>query len=116
MNTVILSGRVGADSELKTTRNGKPYTQFSVAVNRKSPTGDVSASWFDVTWFSDHARILSKGDYVVVYGSLTQETWTDKSGQKRYAVKVIANQVVVAGKTLASDAPPQSSFEDDVSW
>lgn len=116
MNTVILSGRVGGDSELKYTKTNKAFTQFSIAVNRKTPTGDTVASWFDVTWFSDYAKALQKGDYVVVYGSLTQEKWQAKDGTNRYAVKVIANQVVVAQKSVANDTMPATALEDDVSW
>jgi len=53
--------------------------------------------FFNVTaWYKlaeNCAESLSKGDRVLVSGRLSQDSWESKEGQKRSAVKIIANVI-----------------------
>lgn len=45
-NLVVLTGRLTADPELKTTPNGYSVTTFSIAVNRRYRAGEESQADF----------------------------------------------------------------------
>jgi len=65
-------------------------------------------SFFDVTAFgklADANARLSKGECILVTGELKQERW-EKDGQKRSAVKIIANGIF-ADNSRDEDATSQ---------
>ena len=101
-NMITLCGNITRDPELRFTPGGNAVTSFSIAVNR-SVRDKKTSEWVDevdffnvVAWFrlaENCAESLSKGDRVLVSGRLSQRSWEDKEGNKRYAVEVIANNV-----------------------
>jgi single-strand DNA-binding protein len=98
-NKVILGGRLTADPELKTTQTGVSVTSFDVAINRKYSGQNQQqitdfitvVAWRQTAEFV--ARYFRKGSSICVVGSLQTRTWTDQSGQKRYATEVVADEV-----------------------
>lgn len=107
INKCVLTGRLGADPELKQTINGKAVCNFRVAVTRPKAKGaeTAEADWFEiVTWDGIaelSARHLSKGQKITVIGCLRTRTWTDTKGGKHREVELHAEQVVFMSK------PPQ---------
>lgn len=98
LNKVILGGRLTADPELKMTPNGVPVVSFSIAVNRRFQTGgQQQTDFFNVTAWRATAEFVSryfhKGSSICVIGSIQNRSWTDQSGQKRYATDIIADEV-----------------------
>ena len=98
LNKVILGGRLTADPELKQTPNGVLVVSFSIAVNRRFQTGgQQQTDFFNVTAWRATAEFVSryfrKGSSICVLGSIQNRTWTDQSGQKRYATDIIADEV-----------------------
>ena len=97
-NTVTIIGNMTRDPELRYTASGVPVTEFGVAWNTKDKQGNESVSFFDVTcWreLAEHvAESLGKGNRVIVYGRLDQNTWETKDGDKRSKVRVMAEDVV----------------------
>jgi len=99
MNTVAITGRLGADPEMKYTPAGLAITKFSLAVNRqkRNDEGEQETDWFDVTCFGGAAetagQYLDKGALVGVEGRLQQERWETPEGDKRARVVIIANRV-----------------------
>ena len=100
-NTTIL-GNLTRDPELRFTPNGTPVASFGIAVNRNIKNKDsgeweTQVSFFNVTaWYKlaeNCAESLNKGDRILVSGRLSQDSWEDKEGQKRSAVKVIADVI-----------------------
>ena len=88
-NLVVVEGRLTRDAEIKYSKSGKPYTNFTVASNYW--TGKEEATNFiDILSF-DELR-FSKGDKVRVTGVLRQDTW-EKEGQKMSKIKIIAEKV-----------------------
>jgi single-strand DNA-binding protein len=94
MNSVIVTGRLTSDPELRFTAGGKAVATFSVAVNHR---GSDEADFFDcVAWeklgevVADH---LAKGRRVLVNGYLKQSRWTTPEGDNRQKVQVVATQV-----------------------
>jgi len=104
-------GNITADPELKFLNNGAPKAEFSVAVSHywTDASGETQekTSFFDVVAWrylaEDVARVLQKGVRVVVTGRLEQRSWEDdKTGSKRSKVELIADEVVLACKSVES--------------
>lgn len=98
-NKVILGGRLTADPELKTTPSGISVTSFTVAVNRRfgGKNGeDTQADFFNVTAWRQTAefvtRYFRKASSICVVGSIQTRSWTDQSGQKRFATEIVADE------------------------
>ncbi|MFR1672456.1 MAG: single-stranded DNA-binding protein [Candidatus Gastranaerophilaceae bacterium] len=103
MNTVVLVGRVGRDSEIKYFESGKVKANFSIAVNRwDSKTKSEVADWFNVDVWDKLAEFageyVKKGAQIVVDGRIAQNKWTDKAtGNERENFLVIANNIRLLG-------------------
>jgi single-strand DNA-binding protein len=100
MNRVVLIGRLTRDPELRTTNTGKNVVSFSIAVDKKFKPQDSTAptaDFFRCTAWQQTAdfvsNYLSKGRLVAVDGRLEQRQFTDKDGNKREVVEVIAENV-----------------------
>lgn len=102
LNKVIIHGNISTEVELKQTNNGTSVCSFNVAVNRysKDPT-EAKADFFTVVAWSAKAefvsRYFSKGKPILVCGRLENRAWTDKSGNKRVATEIIAEEVSFVG-------------------
>ncbi|MDO4721402.1 MAG: single-stranded DNA-binding protein [Peptostreptococcaceae bacterium] len=98
MNQVILIGRLTKDPELRYAQTGTGIASFSLAVHRdfKDKDGERKADFFNITAFGktaeNCANYLAKGNPCAVRGRLQNEQW-EKDGEKKYATKVIAEQV-----------------------
>jgi single-strand DNA-binding protein len=125
-NTVLLTGRLTRDAELKYTNSGTALCRFSIAVNRryKDPKG---GEWKDDTSFVDIVvwreaaercgKTLKKGSPVHVEGRLKSSTFEAKDGTKRSKLEVEARRVQILEKTSSSgesggDAPEPSAGAD----
>ena len=58
---IMFIGNLGRDPEMRYTPNGKPVTQFSVAVSHSKPDGqggwvDEGTDWYRVSVFGDRAE------------------------------------------------------------
>ncbi len=101
LNKIMLIGNLGRDPEMSYTPNGTAVTKFSLAVNRitKADTGEKQkeTEWFNIVAWRQLAETcnayLHKGSKVFIEGRLTQRKYTDKNGNERIAVDVIANEM-----------------------
>ena len=104
INSVVITGNLTRDPELRHTGNGTSVCGMRVAVNsrRKDREGNWTdkANYFDVTVFGAQgencANYLSKGRPVAIEGRLDWQEW-EKEGQKRSKVEIIANTVQFLG-------------------
>ena len=98
MNNVIISGRLTADPELKTTPNGVSVCTFIVAVDRssKDDTADfpVVVAWRQTAEFV--AKYLSKGRKIIIRREIRTRNYEDKDGNKRKATEIQADRVEFA--------------------
>ena len=99
---VTLTGRLGADPELRFAASGVAVCNMRVVTDRRVKEGDewksVDTTWWQVTAFKALAERcvdrLAKGDPVVVIGKVRGREWEDpKTGEKRHAMEVIADSV-----------------------
>jgi single-strand DNA-binding protein len=108
----VLIGHLGRDPEVRYTPDGLAVANFSVAASEKIK-GQDKTEWFRVTAFGKLGEIcgqyLSKGKQVYVEGRLQSNEYTDKDGNKRFSMDVIANTIQMLGsKGDTSDAPSVS--------
>ncbi len=99
LNKVIIMGRLARDPELRRTQSGVSVTSFRIACDRdfKSQSGEKETDWIDVVAWRNTAEFVSKyftkGRMAIVEGRLQTRDWTDKDGNKRTAVEVVADNV-----------------------
>ena len=112
-NNITICGNITKDPELRFTPGGNAVASFSIAVNRSvrdkntNEWVDEGAEFFNiVTWFrlaENCAESLKKGDRVIVSGRLSQRSWEDKEGQKKYVTEIVANNVGVSLEFASCD-------------
>lgn len=129
INSVVITGNLTADPELRSTPSGVEICKLRVAVNTRRKSGQ-SGDWidvpnyFDVTVFGGQAKsaaqFLEKGRPVAIEGRLEWREWQATDGTKRQAVGIIANNVQFLGdgkrdgpvnsQRGRSDATPDTDF------
>jgi single-strand DNA-binding protein len=103
LNKVQLTGRLGADPEMRFTPQGHAVTTFRVASNRSWRSADGEShedtEWFRVVAWNKLAEVcnqyLAKGARVYVEGRLQTRQWQEQDGQTRYSTEVIANDMIM---------------------
>lgn len=99
LNVVALMGRFVADPELRQTTSGIPTCTFRIAVDRSfvRQGEERKADFIDVVVWRQSAEFVCKyfhkGNLVAVNGSLQTRNYEDKSGNKRTAYEVVADNV-----------------------
>lgn len=114
INTVVLMGRLTFTPELQSTPSGISLTRFQIAVDRNySKQGEEKkADFIDVMAWRQTAefvtRYFQKGSMIAVEGSIQTDNFTDKNGNKRKSVTVVANQVSFCGSRNDSGTVAQN--------
>ena len=98
MNTVCLVDRLTADPELKRTQNGLAFTKFTMAVDRQySKDKEQTADFINLQAWRGTAEFICKyffkGQRIGLTGRIQTGSYTDKDGNKRYTLEVLANDV-----------------------
>lgn len=114
-NSVILTGRITKDLELKSAGQTQ-VTNFSMAVDNPFKRDD--ASFFDIVAFGKTAELLNnycgKGSKILIEGNLKQDRFQDKQGNNRSAVRVIANRIeFLDSKGQSNNQPKQQGQAQD---
>ncbi len=131
INSVVVTGNLTRDPELRSLQSGNSVCKLRVAVNSRRKDG-ATGEWvdkpnfFDVTvWGAQGencATYLSKGRPVAVQGRLEWREWEADGGGKRQAVEIIADSVQFLGSRDGSGGndggngfTPQSDVPADTS-
>lgn len=107
VNKVILVGNLGKDPELRKLESGALLARFSIATSEQY-TDKVSGKrienteWHDIVTWRGLAEVaekfLKKGMKVYIEGKLKKRAWTDKEGQQRYSVDIVADELTILSK------------------
>ena len=106
INSVVLMGRLTYEPELKSSQSGISVIRFQMAVDRNyQPQGqDRQADFIDVVAWRQTAEFISryfhKGSMIAVEGSIQTNNFTDRDGNKRKSVEVVANKFLSAAQRL----------------
>ncbi len=103
LNKVMLTGRLGADPDMRFTPQGTPVTTFRVASNRtwKDASGErhEDVEWFQVAAWNKLGEIcndlLAKGMRVYVEGRSQTRSWIDDEGATRFRTEIVANDMII---------------------
>jgi single-strand DNA-binding protein len=128
INSVIISGRLTRDPELRHTPSGNPVVSVGLASERynKDDAENPYVGFFEIEAWGKYAELVArkaqKGDKVTVEGRLNFNSWEAEDGSKRSKVFITANQLegewlyrpADGGQTsIATDAPADGAAADD---
>jgi single-strand DNA-binding protein len=113
-NHITLVGRLTKDPEIRYVQSGSAVCSFSIAINRRTKTGDEAMFVDCVAWNAGNRNLadvcnnyLHKGMTVLVDGRLAIREYTTKDGDKRKATEVVLNdmQMLDAKGSVPGSAP-----------
>ena len=103
INRVALIGRLNFEPEVRTTPSGVSVMRFQVACDRKYQRSgqDRQSDFIDCVAWRQTAefigRYFHKGSMIAVEGTLQTSSYTDKNGNQRKQIEVLANNVSFCG-------------------
>jgi single-strand DNA-binding protein len=103
INTVALMGRLTHQPELRVTPSGVNVINFNIACDRQYQTKgkESKTDFIDCLAWKNTAefiiRYFKKGDMIAVEGCIQTDNYTDKNGNKRKSVVVVAKNVSFCG-------------------
>ena len=107
MNRVILSGRMTANPELKSTTSGKSVCSFVLAVDRASKNDEADfpsiVAWDGTAEFV--SRYLTKGRKIIVEGRICTRNYDDRDGKSRKATEIYADHIEFADSKPQEQGP-----------
>jgi len=121
VNKVILIGHLGKDPELRYTPGGQATASFSLATSErwtdKNGQRQERTEWHNIVVWAKLAEIanqyLKKGSPAYIEGRITNRSWDDRDGNKRYRTEIVANtiQFLGSGSGGAGASDPMSGQE-----
>ena len=126
VNKVILVGNLGRDPELRRTQSGSSVASFSLATTErwsdKSGERKDRTEWHNIVAWGKLADLanqyLKKGRSVYIEGRITNRSWDDQDGNKRYKTEIVANQIQFLGSpgdtgssSAAASEPAGEAFD-----
>ncbi|MDF1699443.1 MAG: single-stranded DNA-binding protein [Saprospiraceae bacterium] len=101
-NSVQLIGNLGKDVDLREVSSGSKVARFTLATNDyyKNNKGEVikETQWHSIVAWGKTAelmaKVLKKGNNVVLHGKLVHRTYEDKEGNIKYTSEVKVNEFI----------------------
>ncbi len=105
VNKVQLVGNLGMNPEVVNFDSGKSMAKFSLATSSsyKNKAGEKieDTQWHRIVVWGKSAEIaekyLKKGSKVMVEGKLSNRSYEDKEGNKRFSTEIVANNFLMLG-------------------
>lgn len=120
-NSVEIAGNLTRDIEVITPQSGKAISKLTIAVNDVRDRKNVD--YIDCVAFGEVganlAKVVEKGNNVLVEGRLSVRNYEDKDGKKRKSTEVIVNsfQAITRKPKAAATAeavPAGASTDDEI--
>jgi single-strand DNA-binding protein len=107
-NKVQLIGRLGKDPEVKHIGKDRKYARFMLATNEsyRNLAGEkiTETQWHTLVAWGKLADLveqyLQKSKEVAIEGKLTNRSYTDKQGIKRYVTEVLVTEMLLIRTSL----------------
>lgn len=113
VNKITLIGNVGRDPDIQQTKSGTKVAHFSVATNRRAPTGseeEERTDWHRLTLWNRQAQFAEEyirtGDRVYVEGRMEYDSY------ERDGIVIPTAEITVREIVLLSSKGGASSDED----
>lgn len=119
MNYIAFDGRITRDIEISTSKDGKEFCKFTVAVAKRNKKEEPNADFIDCVAFGQSAAFLNKyfkkGDGIVIEGSLTSDKYKDKEGRSVTKWSVLVDKIgfPVSGRKTDSNGNVSVTVNED---
>lgn len=116
INMVALMGRLTYEPELRTTPSGVSVLRFQLACDRsfQKSGAERQADFIDCVAWRQTAEFISryfhKGSMIAVEGTIQTSNYTDKNGNNRKQVEVLANNVSFCGSKAESGTASNTAY------
>ena len=104
---------------MRYTNSGTKVASFSLAVDRDfkdKATGERGTDWVEIVAWRQTAEFASKwfrkGQMAVVEGRLQVRDYTDREGNKRRAVEIVADSIYFCGSKDQSARPSEGNADE----
>ena len=106
-NSVRLVGNLGMDPEVRSFDNNRKLARLSIATtdSYKNDKGEkiTDTQWHRLVFWDAKSKLaeeyLKKGDEVAIEGKISNRSYVDKDGIKRYTNEIIVNEFLkITGK------------------
>ena len=129
VNKAILLGNLGKDPEIRRLDDGRAVANFSIATSEsyKNKAGErvTNTEWHNVVLWSPLAEIaenyLKKGSQVYIEGKISNRSYEDKDGVKKYISEVVGRDITLlgrapdsAGQNQTNETKKEDTVEDDL--
>lgn len=124
VNKVILLGNLGKDPEVRAIDNGRKVARFTLATtesyrNQQGERVDQT-EWHNVVFWGPVVDViekyLKKGNQVYIEGKISNRSYDDKDGVKKYITEITGNNLtLVGGKGSSGESSDGSGSNNDYS-
>jgi single-strand DNA-binding protein len=118
INQVTLVGRLTKDPDLKSTTEGTPVTQVTLAVNRnfRNHNGEIDADFIQCTLWrkaaENTAQYCRRGSVVGITGRLQTRHYDNREGKKIYVTEVVAESIRFLSSKPSANVTEQEKKEE----
>ena len=121
VNKVILIGNLGKDPELRYTPGGKAVASFSLATSERWTNQEgqkqENTTWHNIVAWGKQAEVmkeyLHKGKQVYIEGRISNRSYDDKEGNKKYISEVVVQNFTFLGsRDSGSKGAPSPAPEE----
>jgi len=118
LNKVMLIGNIGKEPEIKSTGSGRKVCSFSIATSRRYRDNNgeqkEQTDWHNIVIWGKLCDVVEslgvhKGMSLYVEGTLTNRSWSDQNGQKRYTTEINCDNFQLLSQRGQSNGNPYSS-------
>lgn len=119
MNFAILKGHIGQEPNIRTLDNGRKVATFTLATTGRYKAQDGSWKeeppvWHNiVAWGHLADQPVQKGNLVEIKGKITNRTYEDKEGVKRYTTEIVATDLDIIKVMRRVDSAALPTTLDD---
>ena len=121
VNKVILLGNLGKDPEVRRLDDGRGVANFSLATSetykKKSGEKVTNTEWHNIVLWSPLADIaenyLKKGSQVYIEGKISNRSYEDKDGVKKYISEVVGRDITLLGRAPENQSTDNSPVEKE---
>ncbi|MGV2110111.1 single-stranded DNA-binding protein [Agrobacterium salinitolerans] len=119
LNQITITGRLGADAEIRRTQDGRPIANLRVAVSEtwRDNSGErkEKTEWVSVVCFVEGLckvieQYTKKGSRVLIQGKIQTRKWQDQSGNDRYSTELVMQGF--DAKLQLLDSPKQEERQE----
>ncbi len=113
INKVMLIGRLGADPEVKKTKNGDSFANLSLATNKKIKDNEKT-TWHKIVVFDPRiadtmGQYAKKGTLLYVEGEIETRSYKDANDNQRYVTEIIVPRYSGVIRMVGSKSESKSS-------